>query len=415
MYHDNVTQYGIAIGILLIIYSFYKRKLLLLILSMVLLLWTTSLEFLHWKYDDIKNCGHDHLFVLTNNKIGVLNKWAKVVVPIKYEKAECCYKNLCESPDHSFWGDLDFPDDNFVCILQKNNKFYVLDKNEKLQQAYVIRKRIAEVPNLDRSISSNELWNKKINDNNILAFMIDDKEKKKYSYNCSLNPYKYTFISKRGIVIGKGQEYIVASGYEDNILLLHDYKWKCFDISLDGSIANCNSIMSSDIKEFIEHSEILSSCFENESYNNKYILTSSIDSEEKQQKMYTTKQKRKQINEPNSKDTNLTICPFCMNNGNYCGYCFSEGYVTQESASRAYHVINGESVNDLYNYPSSRNSQHPQLSGSQLCNSCGGKTTCPICHGMGETSYYGSTSRPCEYCKSTGDCPECYGTGLVPN
>ena len=113
-------------------------------------------------------------------------------------------------------------------------------------------------------------------------------------------------------------------------------------------------------------------------------------------------------------------CPFCFgrgSNGGYtCGFCNGAGQVDAVSAAQGRHVMSGGSVDDFYPSLDDDFDASPSSGGgrSRVCPTCNGTTRCPVCRGLGETSYYGHTS-PCNYCYTDGRCPKCMGEGLIPD
>lgn len=114
-------------------------------------------------------------------------------------------------------------------------------------------------------------------------------------------------------------------------------------------------------------------------------------------------------------------CPFCFgkgsrSGGHTCGFCNGAGQVDAVSAAQGRHVMGGGSVDDFYPSLDDDNDVSPSSSGgrSRVCPTCNGITWCPVCKGLGETSYYGHTS-PCNFCYTDGRCPKCMGEGLIPD
>lgn len=74
------------------------------------------------------------------------------------------------------------------------------------------------------------------------------------------------------------------------------------------------------------------------------------------------------------------------------------GYDTYDS----YNTYDSDDTYDSYDYGNNK----------QICPSCFGSGTCPICDGTGQYSMYGSDYSTCTACGGTGVCSICGGTGF---
>ncbi len=232
-----------------------------LLFCCAILVWTCSLNYFHWKYDDVLRVGKNHIAILKNNKIGIINGWGREVIAVEYDRIEEC---------HSF-NDENEPHDKFVCMLRKGNDYYTLDIHGQLFITQQIREINTLPPSLNlRKQDNKDLWEYKFYDKKALLYMIDYGAKEMNSnVNSALSPYNYTFISRTGIIVGSGQEFALEV-FGDNLLYLKDsYMWKCFGLCNSGRIEVEGEV--SDIEKYMGAIE-LSSCFEHNYNGQTYIL-----------------------------------------------------------------------------------------------------------------------------------------------
>ncbi|MEA4894132.1 MAG: hypothetical protein VB064_02605 [Oscillospiraceae bacterium] len=88
---------------------------------------------------------------------------------------------------------------------------------------------------------------------------------------------------------------------------------------------------------------------------------------------------------------------------------YSEPY----NYSQGYSVPYSYYSNDFSGYPDfDADNSYDYGSTSQICPSCFGSGTCPICHGTGQYSMYGNDYSECTACGGTGVCSICGGDGI---
>lgn len=173
------------------------------IVSIFFLLWSCSSFYWNFAYNDIRCIHSTHVLVVNSNnsKVGVLNKYGNVIVGTEYDAYMLCYE--------TFSGEYD---DNYVCILQSGDDYYILNKDNKMLnlKQIVYNGKNRPINNLSNEIPSD----------NTYGYLLE-------YYANSQN--KYIFFNRFGVIVDNGDDYAI-DGYDYLLYLKKGRKWQSYNL-----------------------------------------------------------------------------------------------------------------------------------------------------------------------------------------
>lgn len=244
------TLFITLLGFLGTIFSLYKNvKALGLFFSLFFVAWGCSIAKAQWNYDKILTLDKNLIVIMNKNKIGVVDFWGNEIIEPFYDKyLPCNIKGLTNEPS------------DYICILSKDEMFYILDKDERLMPIEQIRFSDSEWP-----ILGTQVGDMKIPTKGVYAYMlITNNGEKTY----------YTFFNAYGSFVSSGLNFVISDSYDYSTMLLEisylPQVWHYYDVNYQHWNSKKVTTMSSPSNEYIS----LSNCCKVD--DNQLVLTSTL-------------------------------------------------------------------------------------------------------------------------------------------